>query len=106
MQTDLDEMNSELRAAEDRAKKAMADAARLADELRQEQEHSLQVSALCLSLLPRCFWRGSRMVLMGLGVGVAHTNEVWLVCSWILTFCQLYGGVVSLFLGFNVPSIA
>lgn len=58
MQTDLDEMNSELRAAEDRAKKAMADAARLADELRQEQEHSLQVSAACLSLLPRCFWKG------------------------------------------------
>ena len=45
MQTDLDEMNGELRGAEDRAKKAMADAARLADELRQEQEHSLQVRA-------------------------------------------------------------
>jgi peptidoglycan hydrolase CwlO-like protein len=43
MQTDLDEMNGELRGSEDRAKKAMADAARLADELRQEQEHSMQV---------------------------------------------------------------
>merc|ERR550532_3100586 len=46
MQTDLDEMNSELRAADDRAKKAMSDAARLADELRQEQEHSMQVEKL------------------------------------------------------------
>jgi len=46
MQTDLDEMSNELRGSEERAKKAMADAARLADELRQEQEHSLQVEKL------------------------------------------------------------
>jgi len=46
MQTDLDEMSTELRSSEERAKKAMADAARLADELRQEQEHSLQVEKL------------------------------------------------------------
>ncbi|XP_013068443.2 myosin heavy chain, striated muscle-like isoform X4 [Biomphalaria glabrata] len=46
MQTDLDELSNELRASEERAKKAMADAARLADELRQEQEHSLQVEKL------------------------------------------------------------
>lgn len=37
-------MNNELRNSEERSKKAMADAARLADELKQEQEHSLQVS--------------------------------------------------------------
>ncbi|BFZ03204.1 hypothetical protein BsWGS_06243 [Bradybaena similaris] len=46
MQTDLDELSNELRASEERAKKALADAARLADELRQEQEHSLQVEKL------------------------------------------------------------
>jgi len=46
MQTDLDEMNGELRGAEDRSKKAMSDAARLADELRQEQDHSMQVEKL------------------------------------------------------------
>ena len=51
MQTDLDEMNGELRGAEDRSKKAMADAARLADELRQEQDHSMQVGALSGLLL-------------------------------------------------------
>lgn len=45
-QTDLDEMSTELRASDERAKKAMADAARLADELRQEQEHSLQVEKM------------------------------------------------------------
>merc|ERR1712244_215392 len=35
---DLDEMSSEARMSEEKAKKAMADAARLADELRCEQE--------------------------------------------------------------------
>merc|ERR1739842_164593 len=35
---DLDEMSSEARMSEDKAKKAMVDAARLADELRSEQE--------------------------------------------------------------------
>jgi len=34
----MDEMSSELGLSEDKAKKAMVDAARLADELRQEQE--------------------------------------------------------------------
>merc|ERR1712114_53053 len=46
MQTDLDEMSNELRASEERSKKAMSDAARLAEELRQEQEHSMQVEKL------------------------------------------------------------
>lgn len=44
MQTDLDELSNELRASEERAKKALADAARLADELRQEQEHRYELS--------------------------------------------------------------
>merc|ERR1712083_1141344 len=35
---DMDEMGSELSLSEEKAKKAMVDAARLADELRQEQE--------------------------------------------------------------------
>ncbi len=46
MQADLDEMNSDLRNAEENAKRAVADAARLADELRQEQDHSLQIEKL------------------------------------------------------------
>ncbi|KHJ96159.1 myosin head [Oesophagostomum dentatum] len=37
---DLDETLNEFKAAEERSKKAMADATRLAEELRQEQEHS------------------------------------------------------------------
>ena len=41
MQSDLDDQNNELRAAEEHAKKAMADAARLAEDLRQEQVISL-----------------------------------------------------------------
>jgi phage shock protein A len=36
-------MNNEVKAADERAKKAVADAARLADELRAEQEHSQQI---------------------------------------------------------------
>jgi chromosome segregation ATPase len=40
---DLDETLNELRASEDNAKKAMADAAKLAEELRQEQEHSMHI---------------------------------------------------------------
>ena len=43
MQTDLDELSQELRSSDERAKKAMSDAARITDELRQEQDHSLQV---------------------------------------------------------------
>ncbi|WKX94490.1 hypothetical protein Q1695_011624 [Nippostrongylus brasiliensis] len=38
---DLDETLNEFKAAEERSKKAMADASRLAEELRQEQEHAL-----------------------------------------------------------------
>ncbi|VDM65006.1 unnamed protein product [Strongylus vulgaris] len=37
---DLDETLNEYKAAEERSKKAMADASRLAEELRQEQEHA------------------------------------------------------------------
>lgn len=36
----------ELKSSEERGKKAMLDAARLADELRQEQEHSAHVERL------------------------------------------------------------
>merc|ERR1712002_190034 len=39
LQADLEEMLSEAKNSEDKAKKAMLDAARLADELRSEQEH-------------------------------------------------------------------
>merc|ERR1711881_317259 len=39
---DMDEMGSELSLSEDKAKKAMVDAARLADELRTEQDVALQ----------------------------------------------------------------
>jgi len=37
---------NELKNAEDQAKKAMADAARMADELRQEQDHSAQIEKM------------------------------------------------------------
>merc|ERR1711902_268598 len=40
MHADLEEMLTESRIAEDKAKKAMIDAARLADELRAEQENA------------------------------------------------------------------
>merc|ERR1712141_361278 len=40
MQVDLEDQSHELRAAEEAAKKAMSDAARIAEELRQEQEHA------------------------------------------------------------------
>jgi myosin heavy chain 6/7 len=46
MQTDFDDMNNELKASDDRSKKAMGDAARLADELRAEQEHGMQIEKL------------------------------------------------------------
>jgi len=46
MHADLDEMLNEAKHSEEKAKKAMLDAARLADELRAEQEHSqLQAKA-------------------------------------------------------------
>merc|ERR1719309_533416 len=40
LQADLEEMLSEAKNSEEKAKKAMIDAARLADELRSEQEHA------------------------------------------------------------------
>ncbi|CAF4199714.1 unnamed protein product [Rotaria sp. Silwood2] len=46
MQADLDEAVNELKASEERAKKATGDASRLIEELRQEQEHALQVERL------------------------------------------------------------
>ncbi|XP_076340345.1 myosin heavy chain, muscle-like isoform X2 [Tachypleus tridentatus] len=42
LQADLDEMLNEAKQSEEKAKKAMVDAARLADELRAEQEHGQQ----------------------------------------------------------------
>lgn len=39
-------MSNEMKSADDRSKKSMADAARLADELRAEQEHSMQIEKL------------------------------------------------------------
>merc|ERR1712142_233344 len=41
LQADMEEMLSEAKNSEEKAKKAMVDAARLADELRSEQEHAL-----------------------------------------------------------------
>jgi len=46
MHTDLEDTMNELKSSEDNAKKAMADAARLAEELRQEQEHSTHVERM------------------------------------------------------------
>merc|ERR1712228_420599 len=40
LHSDLDEMLNEAKNSEEKAKKAMVDAARLADELRAEQEHA------------------------------------------------------------------
>lgn len=45
-QSDLEDQMNELKNAEDQAKKAMADAARMADELRQEQDHSAQIEKM------------------------------------------------------------
>ncbi|KAG8196053.1 hypothetical protein JTE90_007800 [Oedothorax gibbosus] len=42
LHADLDEMLNEAKSSEEKAKKAMVDAARLADELRSEQEHAMQ----------------------------------------------------------------
>jgi myosin heavy chain 6/7 len=46
VQSDFEEQVNELRLAEEQTKKAMADAARLAEELRQEQEHAGQIDKL------------------------------------------------------------
>ena len=40
LQQDLDEMNSEAMMTEDKARRAMMDAAKLAEDLRLEQEHT------------------------------------------------------------------
>ncbi|XP_037571715.1 myosin heavy chain, muscle-like isoform X16 [Dermacentor silvarum] len=46
LQADLDEVLNEAKQSEEKAKKAMVDAARLADELRAEQDHALQQEKL------------------------------------------------------------
>jgi len=43
---ELDESLNELKASDERSKKAVGDAARLADELRQEQEHGAHIDRL------------------------------------------------------------
>lgn len=50
LQADLDEMLNEAKQSEEKAKKAMVDAARLADELRAEQEHAQQQEKLRKSM--------------------------------------------------------
>jgi len=42
-QSDLNEMGNELRASDERAKRAISDCARLAEELRQEQDHAQHI---------------------------------------------------------------
>jgi len=54
LQGDYEERLNELRQAEDQAKKAMSDASRLADELRQEQEHASQIEKLRRALETQC----------------------------------------------------
>ncbi len=46
MQTDLDDQANELKSADEQAKKAMADAAMLAEELRKEQEHGTHIEKM------------------------------------------------------------
>ncbi|KAK6169002.1 hypothetical protein SNE40_020136 [Patella caerulea] len=46
MQSDLHDLHSELRASDDRCKKAVCDVARLTEELRSEQEHSMQIEKI------------------------------------------------------------
>ena len=50
LQTDLDDQAAELKSSEENSKKAMADASRLAEELRQEQEHAGQIEKMRRSL--------------------------------------------------------
>lgn len=49
-QADLDEVTKELHAADERANRALADAARAVQELHEEQEHSMKIDALRKSL--------------------------------------------------------
>ena len=46
-QNELDEMNSEARMSEEKAQRAMVDAARLADELRAEQDLAMYLESDC-----------------------------------------------------------
>jgi len=46
MQVDLEDQLNELRSADENSKRAMSDAARLAEELRREQEHAGQIEKL------------------------------------------------------------
>ena len=46
VQADIEDQANELKMAEDNSKRAMADAARLAEELRHEQEHAGQIERL------------------------------------------------------------
>ena len=46
LQADLDDHANELKTAEENAKRAMADASRLTEELRHEQEHSGQIEKM------------------------------------------------------------
>ena len=48
MQADLDNMLAQSKSAEEKAKKAMVDAGRLADELRAEQDHTAAQDKVCL----------------------------------------------------------
>ncbi len=50
LRTDLEDLHAELRGAEEHAKKAMSDAARLAEQLRQEQDHAGSLDKSCNSL--------------------------------------------------------
>ena len=45
-QADLDETLSEYKGAEERSKKAIADATKLAEDLRQEQEHAQHIDRM------------------------------------------------------------
>lgn len=49
-QADLDEATKELHAADERANRALADAARALEQLHEEQEHSMKIDALRKSL--------------------------------------------------------
>ncbi|XP_038064642.1 myosin heavy chain, striated muscle-like isoform X2 [Patiria miniata] len=50
MQGELDDLGSEARNADDRAKKAVSDATRMAEELRAEQDHSMHVQKMYKSV--------------------------------------------------------
>ena len=53
MQADLDNMLAQSKAAEEKAKKAMVDAGRLADELRAEQDHTNAQDKVCYFAINR-----------------------------------------------------